>query len=71
MTASDRSTAETALYQSVGGTPAEIGQALVDEFERHGDAYHKTADGSSPTLEKVIADTRRSELTVYWRHPKG
>ncbi|MGH2561830.1 MAG: hypothetical protein ACRDJH_22435, partial [Thermomicrobiales bacterium] len=63
--------AKEALYRGAGGTPAEVGQRLVDDFRSHGDAFHKTREGSSPTIEQVDIDDATSTLTIHWKHPLG
>ncbi len=62
----------TAFYTVVGGTPAEIGQRLVDAFEAKGTAYHRTSAGGPPQVVNVQpAGLLRRRLTITYRHPLG
>jgi hypothetical protein len=59
-----------AFYTLVGGTPAEIGQRLVDQFEAKGTAYHGAPEGGAPRIVDVQpASLLRRRLTITYRHP--
>jgi hypothetical protein len=61
--------AKQALFSAAGGTPAEVGQRLVDDLKASGTAFHHTKEGSSPTIGQIDVDDAGSTLTIYWKHP--
>jgi hypothetical protein len=63
--------AKAALFKAAGGTPAEIGQKLVNYLRGRGDAFHHTGEGGPPTIDQVDIDEPGSRLTFYWKHPMG
>jgi hypothetical protein len=69
ITAESREQAKEEFYNQVGGTPAEIGNRLVDDSRDKGVAFHKTHEGGSPTLYGARTTADGKKIEVYWRHP--
>jgi hypothetical protein len=67
----DQQTAVEGFYSLMGGTPAEIGKEFVDDQANKGNAFHKTAEGSSPLVEDVNVTADGRLLEAYFKHPLG
>jgi len=71
MTAPDEATARQMIYDAAGGTPAQIGQRMVDDMRDSGTAFHQTPAGGPPGVSDVTTGTAPNRLTLTWRHPLG
>jgi Domain of unknown function (DUF4157) len=65
----DENAARALLFEALGGTAAQVGQAFTDGLRVRGLAFHQTVPGSSPSVDSTTF--KDGTLRVYWKHPMG
>ena len=68
--ASSTAAAKQEFYASVGGTPAEIGTKIGDDFRDTGNAFHSTTAGGRPSIDRLQERGWLSKTAYFrWKHP--
>ncbi len=60
---------EQEFYKNAGATPGDISERFYEELEHRGKSFHKTKEGSKPSIG--YASLLNRVLYIGWKHPLG